>query len=138
MGVGSIQAGSGSDAGNQINLNVVNPANTEALNIKDSNISSADAALKAFEDLGNAQNQIITSRGEVGAVGNRLLKASNNLGIEIENLIASESKLADTDLAAEVTTLQQGLLGFQTSIQSLANQLQFENQAQGRLLDTLG
>jgi flagellin-like hook-associated protein FlgL len=77
------------------------------------------------------------SDGEVGAVGYRLLTASNNLGVEIESLIASESTLVDTDLAAEITTLQQGLLGFQTSIQSLANQLQFENRAQGRLLDTL-
>jgi flagellin-like hook-associated protein FlgL len=64
--------------------------------------------------------------------------AIKTLGIEIENLTAPESTLADTGLAAEIATLQQGLLGFQTSIQSLANQLQFENQAQSRLLDTLG
>ncbi|KMP12038.1 hypothetical protein UZ36_02420 [Candidatus Nitromaritima sp. SCGC AAA799-C22] len=133
-----IQAGTGNGPDNQINLNVVDSVTTESLNIADSNIATAEAAIQAFEDLGRAQSQVITARGEVGAVGNRLLTASNTLGIEIENLTASESALADTDLAAEITTLSQGLLGFQTSIQSLANQLQFESRSQGRLLDTLG
>ena len=41
----------------------------------------------SYKDMGSKSD----SDGEVGAVGNRLLTASNNLGVEIESLIASES-----------------------------------------------
>ena len=51
-----------------------------------------------------------------------------------ENLTRSESGLADTDLAEEVSNLQQGLLRFETSIRALSSQLQNE-QARSRLLD---
>ena len=70
----------------------------------------------------------------MGAIGNRLTSTANSLNIQIENLTRSESGLADTDLAEEISNLQQGLLRFETSIWALASQLQSE-QSRSRLLD---
>ena len=60
--------------------------------------------------------------------------AANGLNSQIENLTQAESGLKDTDLAEEVTRLQQGFLRFETSIRALASQIQNE-QSRARILD---
>lgn len=75
------------------------------------------------------------SRGQIGAVANRLVTTTNGLGSEIENLTRSESALADTDLALEISDLQRGISLFQTSIKTLATSLQQNERATGRLLN---
>jgi flagellin len=130
----NIQAGSGSGPENQISLNVVESTSTQSLEIDNADISTAQGALQAVDDLEQASQTLNAARGQVGAVGNRLVSTSNSLNIQIENLTQSESGLADTDLAEEISNLQQGLLRFETSIRSLASQLQNE-QSRSRLLD---
>ncbi len=130
----NIQAGAGSGPDNQISLNVVESTSTQSLGIADSDISTAQGALQAVDDLEQASKTLSAARGQVGAVGNRLVSTSNGLNIQIENLTQSESGLADTDLAEEVSNLQQGLLRFETAIRSLASQMQNE-QSRSRLLD---
>ena len=130
----NIQAGSGSGPENQISLNVVESTSTQSLGIDNADISTAQGALQAVADLEQASQTLNAARGQVGAVGNRLVSTANSLNIQIENLTQSESGLADTDLAEEVSNLQQGLLRFETSIRSLALQLQNE-QSRSRLLD---
>ena len=130
----NIQAGSGSGPENQISLNVVESTSTQSLGIDNADISTAQGALLAIDSLEQASQTLNASRGQVGAVGNRLVSTANSLNIQIENLTQSESGLADTDLAEEVSNLQQGLLRFETSIRSLASQLQNE-QSRSRLLD---
>ncbi len=130
----NIQAGAGSGPDNQINLNVVESTSTQSLGIANADISTAQGALQAVDDFEQASQTLNATRGQVGAVGNRLISTSNSLNIQIENLTQSESGLADTDLAEEVSNLQQGLLRFETSIRSLASQLQNE-QSRSRLID---
>ena len=130
----NIQAGSGSAPANQINVNVVESTSTESLGIADADISTAQGALQAVDSLGQASQTLNATRGQVGAVGNRLASSANSLNIQVENLTQSESGLADTDLAEEITHLQQGLLRFETSIRALSSQLQNE-QSRSRLLD---
>ncbi len=130
----NIQAGAGSGPDNQISLNIVESASTQSLGISNSDISTAQGALQAMDDFEQASQTLTAARGRVGAVGNRLVSTANSLNIQIENLTRSESGLADTDLAGEVTILQQGLLRFETSIRSLVSQLQNE-QSRSRLLD---
>lgn len=130
----NIQAGSGSGAANQINLNVVESVTTESLGIDNSDISTSQDALQAVDDFERAAQTLNSARGQVGAVGNRLASAANGLNSQIENLTQAESGLADTDLAEEVTRLQQGLLRFETSIRALASQIQNE-QSRARILD---
>ncbi len=130
----NIQAGSGSGTANQVNLNVVESVTTESLGIDNSDISTSQGALEAVGDFERAAQTLSATRGQVGAVGNRLASSANGLNSQIENLTQAESGLADTDLAEEVTRLQQGLLRFETSIRALASQIQNE-QSRARILD---
>ena len=130
----NIQAGSGSGPANQISLNVVESTSTQSLKIDNTDISTAQGSLQAVDDLEQASQTLNAARGQVGAVGNRLVSTANSLNIQKENLTQGESGLADTVLAEEVSNLQQGLLRFETSIRSLASQLQNE-QSRSRLLD---
>jgi flagellin len=130
----NIQSGSRSGPANQISLNVVESVTTESLEIADSDISTSQGALQTIDDFERAAQTLNAARGQVGAIGNRLASAANGLNSQIENLTQAESGLADTDLAEEVTRLQQGLLRFETSIRSLASQIQNE-QSRARILD---
>lgn len=130
----NIQAGIGSGPDNQISLNVVESTSTQSLEIANSDISTAAGALQAVDDFERASQTLSAARGQVGAIGNRLVSTANSLNIQIENLTQSESGLADTDLALEISNLQLGLVKFETSIRSLASQLQNE-QGRSRLLD---
>ncbi|MBT5469526.1 MAG: hypothetical protein HOK41_02885 [Nitrospina sp.] len=130
----NIQAGSGSGPANQISLNVVESVTTESLGISNADISSSQGALQAVDSFERVAQTLNSARGQVGAVGNRLASAANGLNSQIENLTQAESGLADTDLAEEVTRLQQGLLRFETSIRALASQIQNE-QSRARIID---
>ena len=130
----NIQAGAGSGPDNQISLNVVEDTSTQSLGIDGADISTTQGALQAFDSFEQASQTLNAARGQVGAVGNRLVSTANSLNIQVENLTRSESGLADTDLAEEVSNLQQGLLSFETSIRALSSQLQNE-QTRSRLLD---
>ena len=74
----------------------------------------------------------------MGAVANRLVTTANELGTRIENLTASESILADTDLVEEISNLQKTISQFQISLRTLASQNRNNEQSVGRILDTLG
>ena len=130
----NIQAGSGSGPSSQISLNVVESVTTASLGIANSDISTSQGALQAVDDFERAAQTLNQARGQVGAVGNRLAGAANGLNSQIENLTQAESGLGDTDLAEEVTRLQQGFLRFETSIRALASQIQNE-QSRARILD---
>jgi flagellin len=130
----NIQAGSGSEAANQINLNVVESVKTETFEITNSDISTSQGALQAVDAFEKAAQTLNAARRQVGAVRNRLASAPNGLNSQIENLTQAESGLADTDFAEEVTRPQQGLLRFETYIRALASQIQNE-QCRAGILD---
>jgi len=130
-----IQAGIGSGPENQINLNVVESTDTQSLGIGATDLSTADGARQALGDLDQAAASLNATRGQVGAVANRLVITSNGLGSTIENLTRSESALADTDLAREISDLQRGLALTKTSLKTLAASLQQNERATGRLIN---
>ena len=113
---------------------MVESVTTESLGISNADISSSQGALQAVDSFERVAQTLNSARGQVGAVGNRLASAANGLNSQIENLTQAESGLADTDLAEEVTRLQQGLLRFETSIRALASQIQNE-QSRARIID---
>lgn len=140
LGAGSatqidIQAGTGSGPENRINLNLIESTDAQSLGLAGTDISTADGALKTLDALDGAAETVTASRGNMGAAGNRLIVSANGLGTRIENLTQSESKLADTDLAKEISDLRSGLLSFQTSIKTLALDLRQNESATGRLLN---
>ena len=62
---------------------------------------TSDAA-GAIDTLDAAIASVSTIRGDLGAVQNRLESTISNLQVTSENLAASESRIRDTDVAAEM------------------------------------
>ena len=59
----------------------------------------------AIADLDTAIQTVSTQRGDLGALQNRFEHTISNLGVAVENLSASESRIRDTDMAAEMSML---------------------------------
>ena len=90
--------------GNQIQVTVgVLDANTLGGNdLAALNVSTATDARASIEDIDLAIAAVSTSRGALGAVQNRFESTIRNLQVSTENLAASESRIRDTDMAAEM------------------------------------
>ena len=134
----NIQAGSGSGPENQINLNVIENTGAQALGIDKADLSTAEGARQAFSALDSAANKINDPRGQVGAVGNRLAVSSRVLGNSIENLSSAQNELTGTDIASEISSLQQSFNQTQIAVRALGIQNQQNAQIPGRLLDIRG
>ena len=65
-------------------------------------VADAGAARTAIEAIDTAIATISAARGTLGATQNRLESTINNLSVTTENLSASESRIRDTDMAAEM------------------------------------
>jgi flagellin len=69
-----------------------------AVSLNGGTISTAVTIIdKAIKDVSSL-------RGDLGAAQNRLEHTVANLGVAVENLSASESRIRDTDMASEMTT----------------------------------
>ncbi|MFQ5716592.1 MAG: flagellin [Nitrospinales bacterium] len=133
-----IQVGSTSGSESQINLNVIDDAGAQALGIDNADISSAESARQTLDVFERAQAKVVSMRGQVGTVANRLDSAATKLGTTVENLIQSDSQLSDANLPEEITSLRQNLVQIQTSIRVLGIQSRQNGQLVGRLLNTQG
>ncbi len=91
-----------------------------ALTVEGTDASKANEAIAAIK---SAISQVSTQRATFGAVQNRLEHTVNNLGVMIENLSASESRIRDADMATEMTafTKNQILVQAGTAMLSQAN-----------------
>jgi len=92
-------------------------------------LTSASAGANSFaslttDDIDNAIQEVSTRRAEFGAVQNRLEHRLNNLAAYQENLVASESRIRDVDMASEMVnfTKLQVLQQAGTSMLAQANQ----------------
>lgn len=65
-------------------------------------MTDANGALDSIDD---AIATVSSARSALGAVQNRFEHTIANLGVAVENLSASESRIRDTDMAAEMTQL---------------------------------
>jgi flagellin len=67
-------------------------------------VAAADTAFTALslDDIDNAIKNVSNARSTFGAVQNRLEHRLNNLATYQENLVASESRIRDVDMAAEM------------------------------------
>jgi flagellin len=74
-------------------------------------------------DIGDVDTQlsaVTAARGTIGAVQNRFEHTIANLGVAVENLTASESRIRDTDVAAEMTNLSKNQILSQAGTAMLA------------------
>lgn len=75
--------------------------NTQALGIDGLKLTSADEANAAIKTLDNALKIVSKQRADLGAFQNRFETASNGVQIAAENLQGAESRIRDTNIAAE-------------------------------------
>jgi len=88
-------------------------------------VSTVDGANKALKTIDSALNQINSNRAALGAIQNRFASTISNLQTTTENLSASQSRIQDTDFAAETANLTRGQILQQagTAILAQANSL---------------
>lgn len=79
--------------------------------------SGADKSIKAID---KAISDVSTSRSGLGAVQNRFEHTINNLNVAVENLTASESRIRDTDMAAEMVNFTKSQILSQAGTAMLA------------------
>ncbi|MCU1395898.1 MAG: flagellin, partial [Ilumatobacteraceae bacterium] len=107
----NFQVGSGGTAADQITLsNDLSLSTTgvgvlggaaSAVNALDVHTSDATAQA-AIVSIDKAIAGVSATRANLGAVQNRLEHSVSNLGVAVENLTASESRIRDTDMATEM------------------------------------
>ena len=113
-----IQIGIDSNANSRINLNEqinLTAVTSSSLSIDTLSVKTANEALTALEGVNTAISTLTATRGQVGAVQNRLMRSISNLSISIENLSAAESQIRDADIAEEVALLTRNQIMVQAS-----------------------
>ena len=94
------------------------------------NVSTQTAANNSIKAVDSALNRVSETRASLGAVQNRLEHTINNLGTTSENLTAAESRIRDTDMAAEMMAFTKNNILTQAAQSMLA---QANQQPQGVL-----
>ena len=132
MSFGSVTAASGTGGQFQIGadstdtLNVaINGTSASSLGIAGLDVTTDAGAAAAIDALDSAIGSVSTQRGDLGALQNRFESMINNLQVTTENLVASESRIRDTDMAAEMTSFTKSQILSQagTSMLAQANQV---------------
>jgi flagellin len=84
------------------------------------NLASQKNANAAIDIIGYAVNKVSMIRGTFGAIQNRLEHKVTNLNNTMENLTAAESRIRDTDMAAEMMNFTKEQIVMQASQSMLA------------------
>ncbi|TCK62423.1 flagellin [Seleniivibrio woodruffii] len=92
----------GANEGQTINTSVAQ-ADTNALGLADVLMVDQESAQSAITKIDNALNNISSARATLGAQINRLEYTISGLDTTRENLTASESRIRDLDMAAEMS-----------------------------------
>ena len=84
------------------------------------NIGASGSQTTAISSIDAAINSVSSLRGRLGAAQNRLNSTIANLGVQVENLSAAESRIRDVDVAYETAQLTRNSILQQASIAILA------------------
>ncbi|KXL53305.1 flagellin [Anaerotignum neopropionicum] len=120
----TLQVGDTADKFNKVTVSI-DDMSTKSLGISGIDISTQPGASAAIDKIKAAINSVSSTRGDLGAVQNRLEHTINNLGVASENMTAAESRIRDVDMAAEMMEFTKNNILTQASQAMLAqaNQL---------------
>lgn len=97
----TLQIGDTADSFNQMKVNV-GDMHAKALGLADLTIADQDGAAAAIQKIKDAINTVSSTRGDLGAIQNRLEHTQKNLSVMTENIQDAESTIRDTDVADEM------------------------------------
>ncbi|MBC6678354.1 flagellin [Zhenpiania hominis] len=115
----TLQIGDTSDDFNQMTVSV-GDMHTAALGISGIDISTQAGAQAAVDKIKAAINTVSSTRGDLGALQNRLEHTINNLSVTTENMTAAESRIRDVDMAEEMMAYTKNNILVQASQAMLA------------------
>lgn len=118
------QVGSYGGEENRITYKADTDTRASSLNVDSINMDDRNDARDALETIDEALQKVAGARSRFGAIQSRLDSVLNNQNVQIENLEAARSRVADTDVAQAVSEMykQQALQQYQISILAQANQ----------------
>mgnify|MGYP005968640141 CR=1 FL=1 len=115
----TLQIGDTSATYNKMNVKIEN-CHTAALGIKDLSVADQAGAAEAVAKIKDAINTVSGTRGDLGALQNRLEHTSNNLSVMTENIQDAESTIRDTDVAEEMMSYTKNNILIQSAQAMLA------------------
>lgn len=95
-------------------------ATTGDLNIADFDFSDKNSARAALEVLEDSQRMVNGYRATLGALQNRLVSTTENIGVTVENFSAANSRIRDTDVAQSSAELARNNILMNASVSVLA------------------
>lgn len=135
-GMIDIQVGVNNDAfRDRISFNTGAANSTvESLGLMTESVSTKESAQMSLDIVDKALTSVNAIRANFGALQNRLVSTSNNLLIADENLSAANSRIRDTDVAAETSEMTRNNILLQAGVSVLGQ----ANQSQQLALKLLG
>lgn len=129
----TLQIGDTAEAFNKMKVSI-QAMDVKSLGIDGVDVSTQDGASFAVDKIKNAINSVSSTRGDLGALQNRLEHTINNLGVMTENITDAESRIRDTDMAKEMMAYTKNNILMQASQAMLAQ----ANQIPQGVLQLLG
>ena len=129
----TLQIGDTADSFNQLNVSI-NDMHVNALGIGGVDIGSIGGAQSAISVIKDAINNVSATRGDLGAIQNRLEHTQKNLSVMAENIQDAEANIRDTDVAEEMMAYTKNNILIQSAQAMLAQ----ANQVPQGVLQLLG
>lgn len=95
-------------------------ATTGNLGVDGFDFASKEGAREALEVLETAQRQVNGFRANLGAIQNRLISTTENIGVAVENFSAANSRIRDADIAQSSAEAARNNILLQASVGVLA------------------
>ncbi|WP_394523941.1 flagellin [Lacrimispora sp. JR3] len=115
----TLQIGESSESHNKLDVNI-SAMSTKGLGLTGISVATQDSAADAVQVIKNAINTVSDTRGDLGALQNRLEHTINNLSVTTENMTAAESRIRDVDMAKEMMSYTKNNILVQASQAMLA------------------
>jgi flagellin len=128
-----IQVGIGTTSNDQVAIAQSTNMNSSGIGISAA-IDSVTAAATAMDEIDDAITEVVTARGDFGAIQNRLETSIRNINMTSENLSAANSRIRDVDVAAETSHMT----SFQILQQAGVSMLAQANMTTGLAMSLLG
>jgi len=97
-----------------------NVATLDALALSGLDYTTKEGAQTSLTALDSAQTIVNGYRANLGAIQNRLTSTADNLGVSVENLSASNSRIRDTDVAQASSEMTRNNILMQAGTSTLA------------------